>query len=218
MPGDAGSLDFTGVQGRAGPVCGAVNTARDLPVALQRAAGHRLLAAKSQDQLDQPDRQGDVTKRHDDLVRDMPVQLGKLVKTVEEIQDQKDNAEQHDAAANEAMTQIAEQDDRRFSARNMRPRRYDQSADDHLFDVTENFLGGLLDMIGVERKPPGSEIPHWSFLKSAVGFGRMGPERIGQTAVFPSFTASRSRSKNPAWPILQKRRRAMRNSLQHPIN
>src|ERR1700710_1360079 len=42
----------------------------------------------------------------------------------------------------------------------MRAGRYDQGADDHLFDVTEHFLGGWLDMLGVECKPLASEFPH----------------------------------------------------------
>jgi hypothetical protein len=50
------------------------------------------------------ERQSDVAERHGELIRDMPLQLRQLVKTVEEIQDKKHDAEQHDAAANEAMT------------------------------------------------------------------------------------------------------------------
>jgi hypothetical protein len=42
----------------------------------------------------------------------------------------------------------------------MRARRDDQRSDDHLFNMAEYFLGGLLDMLGVERKPPASDILH----------------------------------------------------------
>jgi len=65
----------------------------------------------------------------------MPIQLCKLIKSVEEIQDKKDNAEQLDAAADEAMPQIAEQNDSRLVARDVGSCRYDQCRDDHLFDV-----------------------------------------------------------------------------------
>src|ERR1700738_4683959 len=92
----------------------------------------------------------------------MPVQLCKLIKTVEEIQDQEDHPEQLDAAANQAMTQIAEQNDRRLVARDMRARRDDQRPDDHFFDVTEYFLGSLFDMLCVKPKPPASDIHRFS--------------------------------------------------------
>ena len=45
----------------------------------------------------------------------MPIQPCKLVESVEEIQHQKDNAEQLDAAADQAVAQIAEQNDGRFA-------------------------------------------------------------------------------------------------------
>src|SRR6266851_7535840 len=100
----------------------------------------------------------------------MPLQPCKLIKTVEEIQDQEDHPEQLDAAANQAMTQIAEQNDRRLVARDMRARRDDQRPDDHLFDVTEYFLGSLLDMLGAEPKPPASDIHGFSLgLRPASG-------------------------------------------------
>ena len=67
-----------------------------------------------------------------------------------------------DAAANQAVTQIAEQNDRRLAARDMGAGRDDQGPDDHFFDVTEDFLGSLLDMLGVERKPLGSDIHGFS--------------------------------------------------------
>jgi hypothetical protein len=44
----------------------------------------------------------------------------------------------------------------------MGSRRDDQRPDNHSFDVTEYFLGGLLDMFGVERKPPASDIHGFS--------------------------------------------------------
>jgi hypothetical protein len=90
----------------------------------------------------------------------MPIQLCKFIKPVEEIQDKKDNTEQFDTAANQAMTQIAEQNDSRIVARDVCSRRNDQGPDDHLFDVTEYFLGARLDMLSVERKPPASGILH----------------------------------------------------------
>src|SRR3984893_1192098 len=151
----------------------------------------RLLPAKGEDQLDQSDRQRDVAECHDDLVRGMPVQPCKFIETVEEIQDQEDHPEQLDAAANQAMTQIAEQNDRRLVARDMRARRDDQRPDDHFFNVTEYFLGSLLDMLGVERKPSGSDI-HGFSLMAAAGIGRIGSGRMGQTAIFrfsiPAFS------------------------------
>src|SRR5260370_37773707 len=88
----------------------------------------------------------------------MSVKLWKLIKTVEEMQDKEDHPEQLDAAANQAMTQIAEQNDRRLVARDMRARRDDQRPDDHLFDGTEYFLGSLLDMLRVKPEPPASDI------------------------------------------------------------
>jgi hypothetical protein len=92
----------------------------------------------------------------------MPVQLCKLIKAIEEIQDKKDHPEQLDAAANQAVTQIAEQNDRRLAARDMGAGRDDQRPDYHFFDVTEYFLGSLLDMLGAERKPLGSDIHGFS--------------------------------------------------------
>src|SRR5713101_2382334 len=115
----------------------------------------------------------------------MPIQFGKFIKSVEEIQDEKDNAEQFDATADEAVTQIAEQNDGRLGTRDMRSRRDDQRSNDQLFDMTEYFLGGLLDMLGVERKPSAFDILHdFSF------FGRHRtdwPDRIAQTATFRKF-------------------------------
>jgi hypothetical protein len=81
------------------------------------------------------------------------------------------------------MTQIAEQNDRGLVARYMGPRRDDQRPDNHFFDVTEYFLGSLLDMLGVERKPPGSDI-HGFSLMAAAGIGRIGSGRMAQTAIF----------------------------------
>src|SRR6202011_4359493 len=157
MPGEAGRLDLGGLQASPGPVRRAIDRASRRSADF---AERRLLATKRQDQLDQPDRQRDVAERHHDLIRSMPIQPCKLAETVEEIQDQEDNAKQHDAAADQAVTQITEKNDRRLVARYMRAGRYDQGADDHLFDVTEYFLGGWLDMLGVECKPPDSELPH----------------------------------------------------------
>src|SRR5450432_1527261 len=100
----------------------------------------------------------------------MPVQPCKLIETIEEIQDQEDHPEQLDAAADQAVTQIAEQNDRRLVARDMGPRRDDQRPDDHFFDVTEYFLGSLLDMLCVEPKPPASDIHDFSlWLRPASG-------------------------------------------------
>jgi hypothetical protein len=100
----------------------------------------------------------------------VPVQLCKFIKAIEEIQDKEDHPEQLDAAADQAMTQIAEQNDRRLVARYMGSRRDDQRPDNHFFDVTEYFLGSLLDMLGVERKPPGSDIHGFSlWLRPASG-------------------------------------------------
>jgi hypothetical protein len=115
----------------------------------------------------------------------MPIQFGKFTKSVEEIQDEKDNAEQFDAAADEAVTQIAEQNDGRLGARDMRSRRDDQRSHDQLFDMTEYFPGGLLDMLGVERKPPAFDILHdFSF----CGRHRTDwPDRVAQTATFRKF-------------------------------
>jgi hypothetical protein len=70
----------------------------------------------------------------------MPVDLGELVQPVEEIQQQENDAEQHDAATDETVPEIAEQNDRRLVARDMRAGRYDQRSDDQFFDVREYFL------------------------------------------------------------------------------
>src|SRR6266851_4146788 len=148
--------------GTAAPAAGgaAATAATASPANLRET--RRLLAAKGEDQLDQSDRQRDVAEQHRDLVRGMPFQPCKLIETVEEIQDKEDHPEQLDAAANQAMTQIAEQNDRRLVARDMRARRDDQRPDDHLFDVTEYFLGSLLDMLRVKPKPPASDIHGFS--------------------------------------------------------
>src|SRR5258707_13215290 len=90
-----------------------------LPAACAASQGRRLLAAKGQDQLDQSNRQDDVADRHRDLIHGMPIQLCKFVKTVKKIQDKKDNAEQFDAAADETVAQIAEQNDSRLVARDV---------------------------------------------------------------------------------------------------
>jgi Cysteine rich repeat len=126
----------------------------------------------------------------------MPIQLCKLIKSVEEIQDKKDNAEQLDAAADEAMPQIAEQNDSWLVARDVGSCRYDQSRDDHLFDVAEYFPGGLFDMLSVECKPLSSDIPHGFSLRQRLASNGAGLEL---KAIFRSFntTAPRSRSKNP---------------------
>src|SRR5207248_1450424 len=102
----------------------------------------------------------DIKDRHHDLVRNMPIELGELVQTVDKIQQQENDAEQHDAAADETVAQIAEQYDRRLSARDMRAGRYDQCSDDHLLDVRKYFLGDGLDMFGIERQPFGSDLRH----------------------------------------------------------
>src|ERR1700716_65721 len=100
----------------------------------------------------------------------MPVQLCKFIEAVEEIQNQQDDAEQLDPAANQAMTQIAEQNDSRLGARDMGSRRDDQRSDDHLFNIAEYFFGSLLDMLSVERKPPAFDIHGFSLrLRSASG-------------------------------------------------
>ena len=90
----------------------------------------------------------------------MPVEFCELVEAVEEIQHQENNAEQHDAAADEAMTQIAEQNDQRLCARYMGAGRYDQRSDNHFFDVREYFPGDRLDMFGIERQPFGPDLRH----------------------------------------------------------
>jgi len=85
---------------------------------------------------------GDIEDRHQGLVRNMPIELGELVEAVDEVQQQQNDAEQHDAAADETMAQIAEQHDRRLTARDMGAGRYDQRPDDQLLDVRKYFLGG----------------------------------------------------------------------------
>jgi hypothetical protein len=90
----------------------------------------------------------------------MPIEPGELVEAVEEVQHQENDAEQHDAAADETMAQITKQFDPRFSARDMRPGRYDQRPDNHLLDVRKYFLGDRLDMFGIERQPFGPDLRH----------------------------------------------------------
>jgi hypothetical protein len=51
--------------------------------------------------------------------------------------------------------------------------------------MAEYFLGCLLDMLGVERKPPAFDILHDS--PSAVGIEQIGPDRVVQTATFAEF-------------------------------
>jgi hypothetical protein len=102
------------------------------------------------------------------------------------------------------MTQVAEQNDRRLVARDMGPRRHDQGADDHLFDVTEYFPGSWLDMRGVERKPPGSGIPHDLSLRRRPASD--GPARaLREWRLGPRFNTTRSRSShnNPARRFFQ---------------
>jgi len=60
-----------------------------------------------------------------------------------------DRNEQSDAAANKAMTQIAEQNDSRFVALDVFSRRYNRRRDDHLLDTAEYFLRGRLEMSGM---------------------------------------------------------------------
>ena len=129
----------------------------------------------------------------------MPIQFGKFIKSVEEIQDEKDNAEQFDAAADEAVTQIAEQNDGRLGARDMRSRRDDQRSHDQLFDMTEYLLGGLLDMLGVERKPPGFDILHdFSFGRHRTDWPIAWlKQRLSESL---NTTAPRSRSKTADHP------------------
>ena len=83
-----------------------------------------------------------------------------LVEAVDEVQQQENDAEQHDAAADETMAQIAEQHDRRLTARDMGASRYDQRPDDQLLDVRKYFLGDRLDMFGIERQPFGPDLRH----------------------------------------------------------
>src|SRR5258708_116226 len=162
MSGDAGGLSVARLQGRARPVRRAIieNCAHEPPAVRISLRDRRLLAAKGEDQLDQSDGQSDVAERHRDLIGGMPIQLCELIEAVEEIQGQKADAEQLDAAANQAMTQITEQNDRRFVARDMGSRRYDQCRHDHPLDIREYFLAGFLDMLTVEGKPLSSDIPH----------------------------------------------------------
>src|SRR5207302_2684900 len=117
---------------------------------LHRCRDRPSLPAEGEDELNEPHREGDVKDRHQDLVGNMPIELGELVQTVDKIQQQENDAEQHDAAADEAMPQIAEQHDRRLSARYMRAGRYDQRLDDHLLDVRKYLPGDRLDMFGIE--------------------------------------------------------------------
>ena len=100
----------------------------------------------------------------------MPIELCELVEAVDEVQHQENDAEQHDAAADETMAQIAEQLDRRFVARYMGAGRYDQRPDNQLFDVGEYFLGDRLDMFGVERQLSGSDLRHKIFLELSLRF------------------------------------------------
>src|SRR5439155_14925324 len=83
-----------------------------------------------------------------------------LVQAVDKVQQQENDAEQHDAAADETMAQIAEQHDGRLPARDMGAGRYDQRPDDQLLDVRKYFLGGRVDMFGIERQPFGSDRRH----------------------------------------------------------
>jgi hypothetical protein len=63
----------------------------------------RLLATKSQDQLNQPHRQRDIANRHHDLIRGMPIDLCQSVQAVEKIQEQEYDPEQLDAAPDQAI-------------------------------------------------------------------------------------------------------------------
>src|SRR5262245_5755356 len=90
----------------------------------------------------------------------MPIQLRQLVEAVEEIEQQENDAEQHDAAADQAVPEIAEQNDRRLIARDMCAGRYDQRPDDQFFNVGEYVLGDRLDAFGIERQPSGPELRH----------------------------------------------------------
>src|SRR4030095_12195651 len=103
---------------------------------------------------------------------------------IEEVQQQENDTEQHDAATDEAVAQIAEQHDCGLGARDMGAGRYDQRSDDHLFYVRKYFLGDRLDMFGIERQPPGPDLRHLIF-------------RVFPTTMNESFTTAgpRSRSK-----------------------
>src|SRR5476649_1891305 len=101
------------------------------------------------------------------------------------------------------MTQIAEQNDRRLVARDMGPRRDDQRPDDHLFDVAEYFLGGLLDMLGVERLRLASDgLAPVVWLKQR--FSGVSMAGVFNTGSFNRL-APRSSSKKPDHPIFPKR-------------
>ena len=65
------------------------------PSAVLHRSGDRrsLAAAKGEDKLNEPYRQGDIEDRHQDLVRNMPIEPGELVEAVEEVQQQENNAE-----------------------------------------------------------------------------------------------------------------------------
>src|SRR3954454_11614185 len=91
------------------------------------------------------------------------------MESVEEIQDQESDAEQLDPEADEAVTQIDEQHDQGFGARDMGSRRHDQGPDNHLFDVRKYFLGGRLDMFGIERKPSAFDLIHGFSLQRFMG-------------------------------------------------
>lgn len=99
-----------------------------------------LLPTKGKDQLYQTGRQDDVTERHRDLKRDVPLQPCKLVEAIDEVQQQQSDSEQFDTTTDETVAQVSEQNDRGLIARYMCPGRYNQGADHHLFDVTEYFL------------------------------------------------------------------------------
>src|SRR5207253_5695667 len=94
----------------------------------------------------------------------MPIERAERVQTLDKSQQQQNNAQQHDAARDETVAQIAEQHDRRLSARYMRAGRYDQRPDDHLLDVRKYLPGDRLDMFGIECQPFGSDLRHGVFL------------------------------------------------------
>lgn len=143
---------------RPAKVClGNLYRGRHLKVAIQSHS----FAAEGQDQLNHSDRKDNITKRHRDLISDVPAELCEFGEAIDEVEDEESYPEQLDAPSDQVVAEIAEKDDEGFVAtRDMRSCRHNERSDDHLLEVFEYFLGGSLDVLEVERKPSLFDVPH----------------------------------------------------------
>lgn len=108
---------------------------------LKLAIHSHSVAAEGQDQLNHSDRKNNITKRHRDLISDVPAELCEFGKAIDEVKDEESYSEQLDAPSDQVVAEIAEKDDKGFvAARDMRSCRHNERSDDHLLEVFEYSL------------------------------------------------------------------------------